>query len=290
MKVLGRIFGWTILLVLWALIFVQSCATVDIRPESVLQELEPDRGQALLDSMYLAHGGPLWENISTYEVDFEDDFLGTIGKMSHPYKSPNARMRLQYIPQSFDGRAIFTDPKMEGTIWGIQSWKTYIQKPGKEITFKNDKDVYFWIPTYQYFIELPIRIQQADVVSYAGQTTLNGQTYETVFVSWKAAEPQRNIDQYVLYLDPNTYRLAKVKYTVREMYNFLVGAAWYTEYKNYNGIFLPSKMPVESNIVKDEFLHEMRITDFRPNVVEFSTLQPDNSLKSAGGSKPEDFQ
>lgn len=68
--------------------------------------------------------------------------------------------------------------------------------------------------------------------------------------------------------------IVKVEYTVRDVYKFVTGAAYFQEYKNYNGIILPSTLPVESNLLKKGFLHKMSITNFTPNKISSTLLTP----------------
>ncbi len=143
----------------------------------------------------------------------------------------------------------------------------------------------FWLPTYQYFIEFPARIQQADALAFAGEKDIDGILCQGVLASWGTTAVQRHIDQYLIWINSETKRIEKVEYTIREMYNFIKGAAYYRNYKNFDGILLPTKMPVESNLVKNGLLHEMRILDMKWNVVSQEELRPDSSLTIMGDEK-----
>ena len=108
-----------------------------------------------------------------------------------------------------------------------------------------------------------MRIQEATAIDYAGQRVINDIKAEGVLASWNTLEPQSNIDQYLIWIDPKTHRIVKVEYTIREMYSFISGAAYFNKYKKFDGILLPTEMPVESNLVRNGLLHTMGISDFR---------------------------
>ena len=57
------------------------------------------------------------------------------------------------------------------------------------------------------------------------------------------------------------------------------------DYKNYDGILLPSSMPVESNLLEEGFLHEMRILDFSKNNFPERELRPNRALEPMGDEK-----
>ncbi|MEM6803633.1 MAG: hypothetical protein AAF696_19670, partial [Bacteroidota bacterium] len=85
--------------------------------------------------------------------------------------------------------------------------------------------------------------------------------------------------------DKATNRIVKLEYTIRELYGFLKGAAFFKNYKDYGGIMLPSSLPVESSLQKKGFLHEMRLLDFTPNGISAASLRPRKDLKEQGTQK-----
>ena len=202
------------------------------------------------------------------------EFYGFIGKQAHPFKEQKMEFSLDYNPQNYDGRMEIASGAEKGTTWGIQSWQTYLLDENSKAVAKDNKDMTFWIPTYQYFIELARRIQEASSIDYVGSQDINGVTAEGVIASWNSVKPQKSIDQYVIWISKDDNRILKVEYTVRDQYRFVTGAAHYTQYKDYDGIILPSVMPVESNLVKKGFLHQMSINSFTPNRVSADDLAP----------------
>ena len=276
LKYIGIGFGILLLAILY-FVFLHKA---DLRTEIVKNDPQPIEGRALLMKMAAAHNIALWDSVTTYTVVFQDEFFGTMGQNSHPFPSSQQEMVLDFIPNSYNGRISFP----EGNSWGIQSWKTYIKQKGGQPTLKEDKDIYFWIPTYQYFIELPLRIQTATAVSYAGEKTINGKACKGIFCSWGKYKPQGDIDQYLIWVDAETNMIHRVEYTIREMFGFLVGQADYTEYKTFDGIPLQTKMPVESSISSD-MLHQMGINGVQFDMIPKDDLLPFKDLKFIGDAK-----
>ena len=246
----------------------------DLRTEGYSYPNNTDKARQLLADMGQAHRIDLWDNLETYRVTFGDEFYGFMGKQAHPFKEQNMEFELTYIPKTFTGQMVTLNGKEKDKIRGIQSWQTYEKDADGNITVKKDKDYTFWIPTYQYFIELPNRIQEATTVDYLGRKVINGIESEGVIASWNTVSPQKEIDQYIIWIDAASKRIVKVDYTVRDAYKFVTGGAYYKDYKEYNGLLLPTNMPVESNLLKEGFLHRMSIKDFTPNPVEAASLMP----------------
>lgn len=125
----------------------------------------------------------MWDSIETYNAIFEDEFYGFFGKQAHPFKEQKMTFSLNYIPKTTNGQLEIISGKEKGKIWGMQSWKTYSKDENGEVLVKKNKDMKFWILTYQYFIELPNRIQEASSVDYMGSKTINGIECEGVIAS-----------------------------------------------------------------------------------------------------------
>ena len=265
-------------LLLLSLLLIIGCVNYfklsDLRPDAYAYPNDPAKAEQLMTAMGQAHNIAAWDSIATYHVDFTEEFYGFLGKQAHPFKEQKIEFSMDYNPHNYDGRMEITSGEEKGKTYGIQSWQTYyIDQSGQAIA-EDDKDFTFWIPTYQYFIELPRRIQEASTIDYVGTQVINGITTEGIIASWNTVDPQKKIDQYVVWVDATTHRIVKVAYTVRDTYPFVSGAAYYTQYKNYGGIILPSVMPVESNLKKEGYLHQMSINSFMPNRIPVEELRP----------------
>lgn len=282
LKIIGIVAAVFIVAVAAVLIF----GTADLRTDSAKQNPNEQKAKLLLEEMARAHQIENWDDISTYTVRFHEEMFGAIGKSSNPFPEAKSQFDLSYIPRTYDGKLSFTEGPNQGQSWGIQSWQTYTQQDGGQPKFGKNKNIFFWVPTYQYFVEFPLRIMNANAFSYAGKKTIKGKVCEGVLASWNTTEPQRHIDQYLIWLDADTKRIVKLEYTVREMFNFLTGAAYYTEYKDFDGIILPTKMPVESNLLGEgKYLHQMDILGFEKNTLSESELRPNPNIKAMGDDK-----
>lgn len=112
-------------------------------------------------------------NYKNYKVKFNDCFYGFSGKLANPYKINVLLLK----PKTFNGQLKFTSGKEEGKIYGIENNQTYELIDHHQV-FKKDKRTKFWLPTYQYFIEFPLRILEADRITYAGESSYNNNKYD----------------------------------------------------------------------------------------------------------------
>jgi len=267
------------------IITVISCRIVDIRTIEVKENYDYNKGMKILSEMSKAHSLKTWDTINTYSVHVTDEFFGLLGKFGNPFPNNKAAFDFTLIPKTFTSRAIFTDDKWKDIIWGIQSWKTYSNKGNTKSEFhaENDKLIEFWLPTYQYFFEVQLRVFEADKISYAGEREYNGKLYDLVFASWKSDKPQKDIDQYILWVERETKLLKRIQYTVRDQYRWIHATLFYNEYKNIGGLLIPKKMRISlmsSN--EDKIIHEINLTNIRLNEKEKMDLLLDPKLGTTG--------
>lgn len=264
---------WILIVILLLYGGLKFFTLADIRPENYSYPTNVEKAKGLLKEMAVAHRTHLWDSIQTYSVNFEDEFFGFVGKQAHPFAEQNMKFKFRYTPKTPLGQLQIVNGANSGTIWGVENGKIYRNTSEGGYLVEENTELQFWIPTYKYFIELPARIQEASIIDYVGNTTINGIAVEGVLISWNSAEPQKEVDQYIVWIATNSKRIIKVAYTVRDAYPFVSGAAFYTEYKEFDGFLLPTVYPVESNLVSDGFLHEMRLTDFKPDDFPKSDLE-----------------
>ncbi len=259
-------------------LLISGCVSIfslsDLKPKDLEYPDSHVTAKKLLADMGKAHGIEVWDTIETYTAKFGDEFYGFFGKQGNPFKEQTMKFSLSFIPQTFNGQLEVTSGKEKGILWGIQSGLTYTKNKDDQFEEKKNTDMKFWIPTYQYFIEFPSRIQEATALEYIGSTLINNVKVEGVIASWGTVDAQKDTDQYVIWIDSKTKRIVKIDYTVRDMYRFISGTAYFKDYKDYNGLLLPSEYPVESNLVKDGLLHTMSIVDFKINLVSKDSLLP----------------
>lgn len=256
------------------LLTFSSCKLADIRNDYVKDKSKNRKGKNLLKKMNKAHGSKKWRDIDTYEAIFHDEFYGILKHLANPFPKGQVDFKLEFIPTIITGRGTFLSGKKEGEVWGIQDWETYLKKPNQELVFEENKNIKFWLPTYQYFIELPNRIQEATVIQYGGKQMFKDKEYEVVYATWKREEPQKDIDQYMLWIDAETNLLAFVEYTVRDAYKFWKGVTFYDEYHDIDGLKIPKTMNVKLSKKKKKLFHQMSVKSFKINTIAKEELLP----------------
>lgn len=265
-----------------------SCAIRDIRPDTSGVFWNEEKGRALLEKAARIHGVNYWKELETYEISISDQYYGWVGKLISPYPGNEGALRLQYIPESFTGRAIFDGGKWDKRIWGLQSWQAYILSPRGKLRFNRRNDITFHLSAYQYFIEFPLRITEAPIVAYIGEKMERGQTYLRVFATWKSPKPQIEFDQYIIWINAGSGRIDKLEYTLRDIHKSLHATAYFRHYRRVSGgLLLPEYISISSPLQLGTWLHEWQLKDFVANPVPAEELGPLSGIPlSKGTAKP----
>lgn len=261
-------------------IFLQGCLS-DLRPKyartpTLYTEESHQKGVELLNKYAELSGVIEWQKIKSYQVDFADNFLGFKGKFAHPYPQKNNRFLLRYNPSKTTGALEFRNGGKKGIIWGYDEGKSYTKLDrSSPPVIKKSKAIQFWIPTYQYFIEFPFRISNADIIYHIGEKKYGLHNYDLVLVSWKSPAPQKKLDQYLLWINKGTGLVDKLQYTIRDQNGILKATTIISEHQNYNGIFIPGMFRVYLKENSSKPLHIMRVLNFQDDVFTPESLDLD---------------
>jgi hypothetical protein len=259
------------------ILMLLAACLADIRPDAI--EAAPDvgaaeRGRALLEAAAEAHGGlEAWNRRASVEVEYRDVWNG-VYRLFSPWPEADVSVVHTQTLHTFDSEVRFLGAH-EGLTWGLRDGQPLVQREGQPPEDVKSDDVRFILPTMQYFVEFPYRILEAPIVLDAGPAEVNGIRYQTVFATWEDTAPSPRWDQYVIYIHPETGRIDKAHYTVREISRLVTGTMHFEDYRQVDGAWLSHTMIVtaEPGDSLDKALHEVSISAY-----SFSPAEADAGL------------
>lgn len=258
---------------------------VDIRTDEVKSNLDKERGLAILHEMAEAHQIQYWDSIQTYSLQLKQSYKSRVAKMMNIYPEDDITLNFDVIPNTFTSRITINSGTWKDKVFGIQSWRTFAGSTSSSLQFdeKNNADIEFGLPTYQYFIEAPKRILEADIISYAGERTLKGKSYDLVYATWKSPKPQRDIDQYILWIDKETKLLRYMHYTVRDKMAFAQGTRSYDSYVKKDNVLFPERMTSILNGPENESIAQtIEVLNIQTDKVSKESLMLDPKMGTTG--------
>lgn len=287
--------------VAWLLLAGYADLRTDVIKQKGVDSALAARGRVLLFAAARSHGLEAWKRHRTFEAVATDSWRS--GSPWWP-ASPQ-RFRARRRLGTFTSRVELLDGVHQREIWGIQSWAAYKNRGLGEPSFARDRAIEFYLPTLQYFDELPFRMLAAPVILYAGEGLYVGQRYDKVFVSWGSPQPHAEHDQYLLWINPATGLIDVVRYTLRDavtmsspimrpvMKVFAAGTIHYRAYRRQDDVMVPfeqtvalpppesTHLPLEENYFHRLVLESARFDSFDPESLTVDPARPE-----VGDAKP----
>jgi len=212
----------------------------DIRPESIrdgITEASRQRARALIDAVEVAYGRDRWREVTSAEMVMSADWRTPVRSWVSGWKINPQRFHLRATPT--EEALTFLNGPREGEVCVVRSGK--LRCGGRDV---EDALLTWKIVVKSYWLQFPFRIGEASVVASAGPETIEGVTYERVFGTWKDAAPQRDVDQFVLYVHPKSHRIEWLHFTVRDKAAPMATTIRWTGFETYDGILQPQVQTV----------------------------------------------
>ncbi|MCI0415535.1 hypothetical protein L0222_22400 [bacterium] len=248
------------------------------------------KGKEILQQALDRLGFEKWKGHSTLEIEAIDIWA----KKNRWWPTAEQSFKGQYLLGTFTSRMELLDGDWKDQILGVQSWQGYKKQDlNSPLAKSSDPLLMFYLPSLQYFNELPFRLASAQFVTYAGEGKQKGKTYDLVYSTWGSLDANRDYDQFVLWIDRETSLVTMCHYTVRQAFPAAAGTIYYDSYKTLQGVTIPFKhfvllewpgeirFPLEQN-----FFHRVEIRQAKFNAVPEGTLLPLSGLPEPRDWKP----
>ncbi|MBL4755965.1 MAG: hypothetical protein JKY52_20525 [Flavobacteriales bacterium] len=125
-----------------------------------------------------------------------------------------------------------------------------------------------------YFTSYYFRIIEAPVIGYVGEEERDGNKYDLVFASWGEKQPNRKMDQYIIWINRETGLIEHSEFTVREMPgSFMKGTVTNEDFRNINGVIIPFKQTERLSLDGKSFFHKWTINELSYDQFDKSLVQ-----------------
>lgn len=253
------------LTVLAIILFIISCESPKKQEQTVVNETQDKTIEStdypdLLDKFLDAHGGlDRWKSYGTLSYDLQ----GTLGreKQEHHIVDLNSR------------KVLIENDSFNIGMNGEQVWIT----PDKATFGKMSPRFYHNL--FFYFFSLPYVLADAGAIyEDMGEQNIDGKNYRALKVSFEQGVGDASDDFYIAHLNPETYQLEVLLYTVTyfsgektQKFNSLL----YKEWQDVDGLLVPAYM--EGHKFEDGKVGDLRYSSTFSNV-SFNTDSPDQAM------------
>jgi hypothetical protein len=262
----------------------------DIRPTELkngqITEGKASKGKEILLRAANKHGKQKWNLNNNLEIIGIDDWFNWMGDVFiNPFPNARQKIKLQMLLGTWTSRLELLDVSRVTEVWGIQSWNTYRSQVGQKPDFQPDKEIRFFLPTFQWWFEFPFRIISASVISALSES--QSSKFDRVFVTWGSLEPNRELDQYIIYINKQTGLINRIEYTIRDMGGFATGATNFIDYQLVDGVMVPFQL--EAAVIMpggfEQVMHRVTVESACWNTITPDRLLPNPDFMSEKESK-----
>jgi len=233
----------------------------------------------------------------TYQVsakfDWKDIYL-TMPMNALPGNN-NKDVEFRFATNTFDGQIAYKEGRKENQVYGLQSWTGYKRKDADAVVEEKDSKRYAWgLATYHYLLEAPMRLRGAEIIKYAGEKEVDGQMYDLIFITWGSEKPNKEFDQWLMYVNRETKFVDLAEVTISDFFlpmpkGLQHGTARYKREKSAVGAYLPSEVKVQIGGPKNEKKRAYAFTldNYQFDTFDKELLYPIEGLEEYGDSKPD---
>ena len=205
-----------------------------------------------------------WKKVKNASATITDNWPTLHWRLfANPWKNQTTQLNFDWQPNSNNARIEILTGKNKGKKYGMQNWETYYIEDST-LVFKKNKELKFHLPTIEYFFEFPFRIQESNKLHYGGNKEINGKWYEAILMSWDTFEPQKKVDQYLIYVNPETHLIDYLEFTVRDQAKFTYATVHFEDFKKIGIFIFPHKITAyfQNKVPGKTIGHQMKIDTF----------------------------
>ena len=121
----------------------------------------------------------------------------------------------------------------------------------------------------------------------ASAAARHGRTRDRLYVTWNQSEPQRDFDQYLLWVDPDSGLVDRVDFTIRALSGLAVATARFEDYDEVGGVKLASRIVIDAVLPTGHTLpvHTIEVESRRWDSFHAAAVKPDPGLPEIGEIK-----
>jgi hypothetical protein len=257
----------TLLFVFTALVIAMGCSTSDLSTNKLKNpDTQPDlreKAITIFEKSLNARGGySTHRSFDSVRLKGTDLWHSSLVRFFTPVTEQEQKFEVVFATAGSKISYIFLNGTRKAQYIGVENGKTY-RVTEKEREFTDSSKIRLYLEPLRDYFQWPCKLFESPVLLYAGDENIENESYHLLFASSGGIAASPEHDQYVIYVNKNTYYIDYIDFTLRSLFESYKGTLHYRDFKTVQGLMVPFFIGVSDAVENKYFVHEFLFSEIQ---------------------------
>ena len=259
--------GVRCLLLLTSLILTTACGTADLSTDNVRNAAtQPglrEQAREIFEKSLKTRGGySTYKSFHSVRLNGIDVWHSSLVRFFTPVTEQEQKFEVTFSILGNKIAYLFLNGKRKGQYIGVENGKTY-RVTNEEREFADSSKIRLYLEPLKNYFQWPYTLFESPVLLYAGEEKIEKKAYHVLFASSGGVAASPEHDQYVIYIQKETYDVDYIDFTLRSLFESYKGTVHYGELRTVQGLKVPVHIGVSNDVTDEDFAHEFYFSDIQ---------------------------
>jgi hypothetical protein len=259
--------GGRFLLLFTSMILAIGCSTADLSTNKLKnQDTQPDlreKAKTIFEKSLNARGGySTHRSLDSVRLKGNDLWHSSLVRFFTPVTEQEQKFEVLFSTAGDEINYLFLNGKLKGQYIGVENGKTY-RAINQEREFTDSSKIRLYLEPLRDYFQWPYKLYESPVLLYAGEKNIVNEAYYLLFASSGGIAASPEYDQYVIYINQQTYSVDYIDFTLRSLFESYKGTLHYRDLRSVQGLMVPFFIGVSDDVENKDFVHEFHISEIQ---------------------------
>jgi hypothetical protein len=247
------------------LIVAMGCSTADLSTNKLKNpDTQPDlreKAITIFDKSLNARGGyDTYRSFDSVHLKGTDLWYSSLVRFFTPVTEQEQKFEVLFSTAGDEINYLFLNGKRKGQYIGVKNGKTY-RAINQEREFADSSKIRLYLEPLRDYFQWPYKLYESPVLLYAGEKNIDNEAYYLLFASSGGVVASPEHDQYVIYINQQTYHVDYIDFTLRSLFESYKGTLHYRDLRTVQGLMVPFFIGVSDEVENKDFVHQFRFSE-----------------------------
>ncbi|MGW8208588.1 MAG: DUF6503 family protein [Syntrophobacteria bacterium] len=247
------------------LIVAMGCSNADLSTNKLKNpDTQPDlreKAITIFDKSLNARGGyDTYRSFDSVHLKGTDLWYSSLVRFFTPVTEQEQKFEVVLSTAGDEINYLFLNGKRKGQYIGVKNGKTY-RAINQEREFADSSKIRLYLEPLRDYFQWPYKLYESPVLLYAGEKNIDNGAYYLLFASSGGVVASPEHDQYVIYINQQTYHVDYIDFTLRSLFDSYRGTLHYRDLRTVQGLMVPFFIGVSDEVENKDFVHQFRFSE-----------------------------